>query len=150
MDNQNFTTTITVDQTPAEVFKAINDPKAWWSDVIEGNTDQLNEEWTYHHGDNHRTKLKVVELIPGEKVVWLVEENYFKTFKDQSEWVGNQITFDIARVEGKTHLTFTQAGLTPADECYDACQYAWTGFIQKSLFSLITTGKALPKWYEEK
>ncbi len=77
MDNQNFTTAIVVDQTPLEVFNAVNNPKAWWSDGIEGNTDHLDDEWTYHHGDNHRTKLKVVELIPGKKVVWLVEENYF-------------------------------------------------------------------------
>lgn len=148
MDHQDFTTTILVEQSPAEVYKAVNNPKAWWSDVIEGTTDKLNEEWTYYHGDNHRTKLKVVEMIPEKKVVWLVEENYFKSFKDQTEWVGNKITFEISRVNNKTQLVFTQVGLTSAYECYDACQYAWTGFIQKSLYSLITTGQALPKWYE--
>ncbi len=69
MDNQNFTTNILVPQSPSEVFHAVNNPKAWWSNVIEGDTNHLNGEWTYHHEDNHRTKLKVIEMIPGKKVV---------------------------------------------------------------------------------
>ena len=149
MENQDFTTTIIVQQTPAEVYKAINNPKAWWSNEIEGKTDKLNEEWNYHFGDNHRSKMKVIEMIPDKKVVWLVEENYFKSVKDQTEWVGNKITFEISKLGDKTELTFTQFGLTPAYECYNACHYAWTGFIQKSLHDLISTGKAKPKWYEQ-
>jgi hypothetical protein len=88
MDNQNFTTTIVVEQSPAEVFKAINNPRAWWSEEIEGITDQLNAEWNYQFGNNHRSKMKVIELIPDKKVAWLVEENYFKNAKDQQNgWV---------------------------------------------------------------
>ena len=96
MSNLDFSTAIVVEQSPSEVFKAVNNPRAWWSEEIEGTTDQLNAEWNYHFGDNHRSKMKVVEMIPDKKVVWLVEENYFKNAKDQSEWVGNKITFDIS------------------------------------------------------
>src|ERR1700675_4608088 len=73
MNNQNFTTTILVDQSPAEVFKAINNPRAWWSKDIDGNTERLDDEWNYHFGDNHRSKMKVIQMIPDKKVVWLVE-----------------------------------------------------------------------------
>ena len=149
MNNQNFTATILVTQSPVEVFNAINNPKVWWSDEIEGDADKLNGEWTYHFDDNHRSKMKTIEMIPGKKVTWLVEENYFKSIKDKNEWVGNKITFEISKQGDKTQLTFTQIGLTPAYECYNACNYAWTGFIQQSLCSLITTGKAEPKWYAQ-
>ena len=149
MDNQNFTTRILVEQSPDVVFKAINNPKAWWSNDIEGTTDKVNEQWTYHFGDSHHSKIKTIEMTPGKRVVWLVEDNYFKSFKDQREWVGNKITFDIARKGDKTEVVFTQHGLTPAYECYKACHFAWTGFIQKSLQSFITTGKAQSKWYEQ-
>ena len=148
MDKQNFTTTIVVEQSPAEVFKAINDPRAWWSEEIEGTTGHLSSEWKYQFGDNHRSKMKVIEMIPDKKVVWLVEENYFKNAKDQSEWVGNRITFEISKEEDKTQLVFTQIGLTPAYDCYKNCDWAWTGFVQKSLQSLIATGKGQLQWYK--
>lgn len=148
MEQQNFTTTITVDQSPSEVFKAINNPRAWWSAEIEGTTDQLNAEWNYHYGDNHKSKMKVTELIPGKKVVWLVEENYFKNAKDQTEWVGNEIVFDISKLGDKTKVTFTQIGLVPSYNCYKSCDWAWTGFVQKSLQSLIKTGKGELQWFK--
>lgn len=150
MDSNNFTTTILVDQTPAEVFKAINQPQRWWSDSITGHPGELNAEWNYHFGDNHRTKLKTTALVQDKKVVWLVLENYFKNAKDQSEWVGNEITFEISTVGAKTKVVFTQVGLVPAYDCYKNCDWAWTGFIQKSLSSLIATGKGQLTWYQEK
>ena len=149
MNDQNFTTAIVVEQSPAEVFTAINNPRAWWSEDIEGSTDKLNDEWIYRFKDNHRSKMKTIEMIPGKKVVWLVEENYFKFTKDSTEWTGNKIAFEISKQGDKTKLVFTQIGLVPAYECYKVCSDAWTGFIQKSLYSLITTGKGRLKWYEQ-
>lgn len=147
MENQNFTTTILVDQSQSEVFTAINNPRAWWSEEIDGNTDKLNEEWSYRFEDNHRCQMKTTEMIPNKKVVWLVKDNYFKFTKDPSEWTGNKITFEISKHRDKTQLVFTQIGLVPAYECYNVCRDAWTGFIQKSLQNLIATGKGQLKWY---
>lgn len=149
MENQDFTTSITLTQSPAEIFKAINNPRAWWSEDINGNTDQLNSEWTYQYGDNHRSTMRTIEMIPGKKVVWLVEENYFKFTKDPNEWKGNKITFEISQQGDKTQLVFTQVGLIPEYECYNVCRDAWTGFIQKSLQSLITTGEGKLQWYKQ-
>ncbi len=149
MNNQDFTISILVDQSPAEVFNAVNNPRAWWSEDIEGSTDKLNDEWTYHFGDNHRSKMKIIEMVPGKKVTWLVEENYFKFTKDKTEWVGNKITFEISKHGNQTQLIFTQIGLVPAYECYNVCRDAWTGFIQKSLRSLIATGEGQLKWYQQ-
>jgi Activator of Hsp90 ATPase homolog 1-like protein len=149
MSSSDFTTTIMVTQSPEEVFMGINNPRAWWSETISGETDKLGEEWTYHFADNHRCKMKITELIPDKKVVWLVEENYFKFTKDPSEWTGNKITFEISKAGDKTQVVFTQFGLVPSYECYAICQNAWTGFIQQSLQSLITTGKGKLTWYEQ-
>lgn len=149
MSEKNFTTTILVEQTPEQVFNAVNKPQLWWSDSITGNPEKLDEEWNYNFGDNHITKLKTIELIPGQKVVWLVLENHFKNATDQTEWVGNNITFNISKEGGKTKLTFTQIGLVPSYNCYKNCEWAWTGFVEKSLQSLIATGVAQPAWYQQ-
>jgi len=148
MNNQDFSTSILVEQSASAVYKAVNDPRAWWSADISGNPGQLNGEWTYHFGDNHRSQMKTIDMVPDKKVVWLVEDNYFKFTKDPKEWTGNEITFEISEQGNKTKLVFTQVGLTPAYECYDVCHDAWTGFVQRSLKSLIETGKGQLDWYK--
>jgi len=144
MEAQNFTTTISVEQSPSDVFNAINNVRGWWSEEIEGSTDKLNEEWDYHYEDVHRCKMKIVELVPNKKVVWQVMDNYFSFTKDKSEWKNNKIIFEITEKDNKTQLRFSQIGLVPKYECYDICQNAWSTYIQKSLYSLITTGKGQP------
>jgi uncharacterized protein YndB with AHSA1/START domain len=144
MTTSDFATTILVDQPPEEVFNAINNPRGWWSEEIEGSTEKLNDEFTYHYKDVHISKMKLIEVIPNKKVVWLVMDNHFNFTKDQSEWTGNKIIFEITEKGNKTHLKFTQAGLVPAYECYDICRNAWSNYINNSLRSLITTGKGQP------
>ncbi|HYV90159.1 MAG TPA: SRPBCC domain-containing protein [Chitinophagales bacterium] len=144
MQNQNFTTTILVDQSPKEVFNAINNVRGWWSEEIEGSTDKLNDEFTYHYEDVHRCKMKLIEVVPDKKVVWLVMDNYFKFTKDSSEWKGNKIIFEITRKDNKTQLQFTQVGLVPEYECYDICENSWNNYIHMSLRNLIATGKGQP------
>jgi hypothetical protein len=140
----NFTTAILVNQTPKEVFNAINNVRSWWSEEIEGSTDKLNDEWNYHYQDVHRCKMKITESIPNKKIVWLVMDNYFSFTNDKNEWKGNEIIFEITEKENKTQLQFTQVGLVPEYECYDICQNAWSTYIQKSLYGLITTGNGHP------
>ncbi len=45
MSDQNYTTSFTVDQSPEEVFAAINNVRGWWSQAIEGSTDKLGAEF---------------------------------------------------------------------------------------------------------
>lgn len=144
MNQPDFTTTLVVDQTPDEVFNAINDVRGWWSEEIEGRTDKLNEIFDYHFEEVHRCQIKIEEMIPGQKVVWHVLKNYFKFTKDETEWTGTKIHFEIHPKDGKTELRFTHIGLVPAYECFNICQGAWTTYIQKSLRKLITTGKGEP------
>jgi len=83
MKKSDFTATILVDQTPEEAINAIKNVGGWWSQNIEGSTDQLNDEFFYHYKDIHLCKMRLIELVPGQKVVWLVLDNYFKFTKDQ-------------------------------------------------------------------
>jgi len=149
MKNQDFTTTILVNKTPKQAFDAINNVRGWWSEEIEGSTDKLNAEFKYHFQDVHRCKMKITELVPNKKVVWLVEENHFSFTKDQNEWVGTKIIFEISKKDGKTEIHFTHQGLVPAYECYKICQDAWTQYIQESLKNLIEIGKGKPNGKEK-
>ncbi len=140
----DFSTTILVDQTPAQVFKAITNVRAWWTEEVEGNTEKLNDVFTQHYKDVHATKIKIIEMVPDQKIVWLVQENHFNFTKDASEWTGNKMIFEITSVGKKTQLRFTQQGLVPEYECYSVCSDAWHNYIDNSLRSFITTGKGQP------
>jgi hypothetical protein len=144
MTTSDFTTTISVDEPPKEAFNAINNVRGWWSEEIEGSTDKLNDEFKYHYEDVHRCHIKLIEVIPDKKVVWLVMDNYFKFTKDKSEWKGTKISFEISETDNKTQIRFTHLGLVPEYECYTICRDAWTNYVHNSLHSLITTGKGQP------
>jgi hypothetical protein len=144
MDNQDFTMTLLVGQTPEEVFNVINNVRGWWSEEIEGSTDQVNDVFTYHYEDIHRCQIKLIEVIPNEKVVWLVIENYFNFTKDKREWTGTKISFEISKKDEQTQIRFTHLGLVPEYECYDICRDAWSNYIHNSLLSLINTDKGQP------
>ncbi|MFT3912070.1 MAG: SRPBCC domain-containing protein [Ferruginibacter sp.] len=144
MENKSFSTTISVDQSPEAVFNAVTNVRGWWSEEVTGNTAKLNDEFNYHYQDVHRCKMRLIEVIPGKKVVWLVLDNYFSFTKDQTEWTGDKIIFEITQQDTKTQLRFTHEGLVPEYECYSACYNGWTQYIEHSLFDLITTGKGKP------
>ncbi|MES2703391.1 MAG: SRPBCC domain-containing protein [Bacteroidota bacterium] len=148
MNNKDFTTSFITGNTPQEVFDAVNNVRGWWSENVEGVTDQRDEEFLYYYKDVHICKMRIAELVPGKRVAWLVLDNEFNFTKDKSEWKGNKIVFDIAEQDGKTVLTFTHHGLVPEYECYNVCHDAWTSYIQGSLKSLVETGKGRPNTQE--
>lgn len=143
MNNQNFTLTFLVDQTPKEVFDAINNVRGWWSETVEGGTEKINDEFIYRHKDLHYSKHKLTEVIPDKKVVWLVTDSSLSFVQQKSEWTGTTISFDITQKNNKTELRFTHKGLVPEFECFDACSNGWTYYLN-SLLNLITTGKGQP------
>jgi len=141
MNKQDFTTTIVVEQTPEQVFNAINDPQNWWSGEITGSAGKLNDEFTYSYKEFHLSKQRIVEMIPGRKVVWLVTESQIYFVEDKNEWTGTKIIFEISEQGNKTQLRFTHEGLNTEIECFDSCSNAWSQLVQQGLYSLITTGK---------
>ncbi|MDR3679193.1 MAG: SRPBCC domain-containing protein [Flavipsychrobacter sp.] len=148
MKKNDFTSTIVVEQSPSTAFNAIKNFRAWWSEDIQGKTDQLNETFFYHYKDVHLCKIKLIEMVADKKLVYQVIENEFNFVKDKTEWVGTKLIFEIMPTGDQTKIVFTHEGLVPEYECYNVCNDAWSGYIQGSLKSLITTGKGKPNGKE--
>jgi len=144
MKAKDYTISFAVDQSPEEVFAAINNVRGWWSQLIEGRTDQLGAEFKFHYQDLHHSTQRITQLVPGRRVVWRVTEARITFVKNQTEWTGTDIVFDIVRKGRQTELRFTHVGLTPGIECYGNCSGAWGFYVNESLRGLIASGKGQP------
>lgn len=145
MNNNDFTTSLVVDQTPEQVFKTILNVRGWWSgyysEEFTGDTEKLNDEFSFRAGGGaHYSKQKLVEVIPNKKVVWLITDSELTFLEKTDEWTGTHVIFEISKKGDKTQLTFTHQGLTPQIECYDSCAPAWTQYVEGKLLPLINTG----------
>ncbi len=145
MTTPDFTITLLVTQSPAQVFQAINQVTAWWTQHLTGNTQNLSDTFTVQFGDVHRSTQQLVEVIPNQKVVWLVTDSTLNFLKDKQEWNGTKISFEISELDDKTQIQFAHIGLLPEIECYNACSNAWGHYINGSLFKLITEGIGMPE-----
>ena len=148
-ENASFTAAFSVDRAPDEVFHAINNVRGWWSEDIEGDTDKTGAEFTYRYQGSHRCRIKVTELVPGERIVWHVLDNYFDFTQDKAEWNDTEIYFEVAVRDGQTEIRFTHVGLVPEYECFDVCSNSWDFYLYTSLRALIRTGHGLPNRKEQ-
>jgi len=140
----SYTTSFTVEQTPAEAFAAVTNPRGWWSDEIEGGTASVGDEFDYHMRDLHTCRIRVTEVVPDREVTWLVLDNHFAFTQDKTEWIGTTVTFEIAKTGAGTEVRFTHHGLVSEYECFDVCVNAWGFYVGTSLPELIATGTGRP------
>src|SRR6187401_233115 len=95
MKTQDYQISITVDTTPQEVFKNINDVPKWWTDDFKGSSHKLHDEFSVHFEGFHDSTQRLVEVVPNKKVVWLVTDSALTFIKDQQEWTNTKISFEL-------------------------------------------------------
>lgn len=136
MQHQHFQYSFTSSKNRAEVFGYLINPVNWWiglfGETIEGESREIQDEFSFKAGDGvHYSNQKLVELVPDQKIVWLVTESNLSFLKNTNEWAGTKICFDIVQENDHTKITFIHEGLVPEIECYGSCSGAWTQYLQK-------------------
>ena len=148
MQSQNFTSSFTVEQEPAESSTR----STMSGDGGQERSRAMPKRWATSSHTTTRAPTtpsrRSLNSCPAKKVVWHVVDSHLEGPEDPSEWTGTEISFEIAPREDGTEVRFSHLGLIPDFECYDGCSSAWGFFVNGSLKHLITTGEgpATPPW----
>jgi hypothetical protein len=143
MTTTDFSTILVVDQTPEEAFDAIANVNAWWAKNFKGNSKNENDVFSVKFGDTF-VDFKIIESLPGKRVVWLVTDCNLHWLTDKKEWKDTRVVWDIAPIGNTTEVVMTHIGLVPEAECYDDCSAGWGKHIKSSLYKLLSEGVGLP------
>lgn len=137
----DFNSSISVNISPAEAIKRISNVPDWWGITFSGDSKKRGDQFTVKMGGDSFFHFTVEELTPGKRIVWLVTDCYMPWYDDKKEWTNTKLIFELSEDNTLTRVHFTHEGLTPEIACYKDCETGWTHWIQKSLFSYLTTGK---------
>ncbi len=142
--HKNYRAIIEMAKSREFVFDCIKEVSKWWNrEDFEGNSSKLNDEFVICHPGRHYSKQKLIEVVPNEKVVWLVTDSKLDWLEDKHEWTNTKMIFEITTKGDQTVLHFTHEGLIPEKECYEMCERGWNMVIKERLFNFVAVGKAI-------
>jgi uncharacterized protein YndB with AHSA1/START domain len=133
----------------AEIYKALTSLgglAGWWTEEVQGDEQTGGKiEFTFR-SDTGEIKGKMVmevqELNNQKSVSWRCTEG-------PDEWIGTDITFDLAEEDNQTTLIFGHRKWREAVEFTAHCSMKWAVFLL-SLRDFIETGKGRPSPYDLK
>ncbi|MFF2845854.1 SRPBCC domain-containing protein [Streptomyces sp. NPDC058001] len=128
----------------ADVYAALTTPDGlagWWTTDTHGEGDRVDGALRFRFGAGG-FDMKVIELAPGRRVVWEVVDG-------PEEWIGTQVSWDLAQVGDYTVVLFKHQGWKEPVEFMHHCSTKWALFLM-SLKSLIETGKGAPDPHDVK
>jgi hypothetical protein len=139
----DYHATIMVNVPPLQATEAINQVKLWWTENTEGSTNKLNDLFKVTFGETF-SRFKITEMIPGEKINWLVLDCNLHWMNNKKEWKDMNILWEISSSNNSTRIDMTHIGLGPGIECFEDCTKGWNHYVKESLYKLIMEGKGVP------
>ncbi|AZB02059.1 SRPBCC domain-containing protein [Chryseobacterium joostei] len=142
----NYSNTIEIKARPDEVYDALTHKiPLWWTEMFKGSSGKAGEVFTVRFGDHIHKTIQVKEIEGNSKIIWYIEDSLIAIpeLKNQTEWIGTTVIWEIEEKENLTLLKLTHIGLHPFIECYDICSNGWVQFIN-SLKLFLETGKGIP------
>lgn len=129
---------IEVKSSPDDAYRAIatcDGLANWWTTDTKGEA-RVGGVITFRFGDRGFFAMQVIDLEPGERVLWQVVDG-------AKEWIGTRIGFDLAESGDDTVVLFGHRGWREPTEFMHHCSTKWATFLL-SLKSLVETGRGAP------
>lgn len=111
--------------------------KQWWSEHSSFKAEVGSEASVSFYGGMVEFKLRVAELVPGEKVVWIVEGG-------PPDWENTIITWTFSEGEhGQTSVHLAHTGFASTGGNFAGVNYNW-GWYMTSLMFYLEKGAGMP------
>ena len=143
---KNYHCTTLLNTKADKIYNAlINGIPLWWTEMFEGSSNHKGDIFTIRFGSNVYKTMRVENLSYDTIVHWHVTDSLIAIpeLKNQTEWIGTDIIWEITENEDGTSLHLTHIGLNPDVECYNICTSGWQQFVE-SLKSYVEAGKGSP------
>ena len=112
MNNPDYKYEFTTNVLPGEALDAISRVNEWWTTDFDGSSRKLNDIFTVHFGDVS-VNFKIIDFIPGKKVVWLVTDCDLTWLTDRKEWKNTILQWNVSTAGNVTKVRMTHIGLAP-------------------------------------
>jgi len=140
---QNYQSSIQTNVAHEQAFAEIGRVAKWWNKRVTGSSEKIGDRFKVDFGPTW-VEFRVVESVANQKIVWEVTDCYLHWIHDKTEWTGTKIVWELEQANAYTKVTMTHVGLTPAAECFDACEAGWNFYVGESLLKLFTEGRGMP------
>lgn len=140
---QDYRSTISAHISSEDAFNRIARVSEWWTQHVSGTAQKVGDTFKVDWGQTW-VAFEIAQSVPFERTIWRVTDCHLHWLKDKSEWKGTELVWDVKSDKGTTIVTLTHAGLTPAVECFGACEAGWNFYFGKSLAQFLTQGLGLP------
>lgn len=113
-----------INTLPSKVYEVLTTARGladvWTQDLtFIAQLDAVNE---FRFGDEHPTKMTIVELVPNNKMTW-------QCIDSDPEWIGTSVSFELEPRGDKTAVTLKHTDWREVTEFYRFCNYNWAIFL---------------------
>jgi Activator of Hsp90 ATPase homolog 1-like protein len=140
---QDYKCTVNAKVSAEEAYRKVARVSDWWNQRSTGETQKAGDTFRVNFGETW-VEFDVVESVPNKRLVWHVTDCNLHSFKDRTEWKDTSVTWDLTTENDTTTVTMSHVGLTPAVECFKACEAGWNFHVGESLLKLLTEDRGLP------
>jgi uncharacterized protein YndB with AHSA1/START domain len=129
---------IAVKASPNATYEALSTREGlarWWTADTRGQS-QVGGVIQFRFGPRGGFDMKVLELEPGQRVLWQVVDG-------PADWIGTKVSFELQQDQDFTSVLFKHQGWKEPVEFMHHCSTKWAMFLM-SVKSLLETGKGAP------
>lgn len=90
MSFQDYQSTVSAEISADDAFDKIARVSEWWTKGTTGNAKKIGDTFKVDWGGTW-VEFKVVEAVPGIRIVWQVKDCHLPWLKDTAEWKGTKV-----------------------------------------------------------